>query len=336
MLNYLATQGMNAFSFLTFSLDGDDDNVYPHLPKITNATSWNDVEHTRFDISKMAQWEKVLEYADKKGIYMHFKTQETENDLKMDGGQLDIERKIYYRELIARFGHHLALNWNLGEENDIWQELNDPTNTIVKSYAQYIQDIDPYDHHIVIHTYPGQQDEVYAELIGSQSELTGASVQTNINNVHGDVLRWVQNSDTAGKKWVVANDEQGGANAGVAVDADYPTSQLPEDRNVEDNREAVRQKVLWGTLMAGGAGVEYYYGYQTGCDDLDCQDHRTRESKWNDARLALEFFDNYLRPYLLNLKSDDDITSENDDYVLAAPGQAYAIYLGMVVLPLLI
>ena len=27
------------------------------------------------------------------------------------------ERKLYCRELIARFGHNLALNWNLGEEN---------------------------------------------------------------------------------------------------------------------------------------------------------------------------------------------------------------------------
>ena len=25
--------------------------------------------------------------------------------------------KLYCRELIARFGHNLALNWNLGEEN---------------------------------------------------------------------------------------------------------------------------------------------------------------------------------------------------------------------------
>ena len=34
----------------------------------------------------------------------------------MDGGNLGPERILYYRELIARFGYHLALNWNLGEE----------------------------------------------------------------------------------------------------------------------------------------------------------------------------------------------------------------------------
>ena len=48
---------------------------------------------------------------------MHFKTQETENEQLLDGGNVGVERKVYYRELIARFGHHLALNWNMGEEN---------------------------------------------------------------------------------------------------------------------------------------------------------------------------------------------------------------------------
>ncbi len=326
MVNYLSGQGMNVFSFLTFSLNGDDGNVYPHLQETANATDWSNVSHTRFDVSKLAQWEKVFAYADKKGMYLHFKLQETENDQRMDGGQLSTERKLYYRELIARFGHHLALNWNLGEENDIWTELNDPNNDIVKSYADYISQIDPYRHNIVIHTYPGQQDEVYDPLLGSASQLTGASVQSGIGNIHNDVKKWVAASANAGKKWVVANDEQGSANAGVAVDADYPTANLPEARNVADNRADVRNKVLWGTLLAGGAGVEYYYGYQTGCDDLDCQDHRTRASKWKDAKIALAFFNNYLQPSLTAMASNDGLTADNGDYVFAKEGEIYVIY----------
>jgi len=326
-VNYLAGQGMNVFSFLTFSLDGDDDNVYPHLQRVSNATQYSEVYHDRFDVSKLAQWEKILEYADKKGVYMHFKTQETENDQKMDGGQLDRERKIYYRELIARFGHHLALNWNLGEENDIWQELNDPANNIVKSYAQYIREIDPYDHNIVIHTYPGQQDQVYNPLLGSSSVLTGASVQTGINNVHRDISKWVTESNLSGKKWVVANDEQGSATTGVAVDLNYPDGQLPETNSRADNRKAVRYRVLWGTMLAGGAGVEYYYGYQTGCDDLDCQDHRTRETKWQDAKIALDFFDTYLEGSVVEMVNDDGLTSTTNDFVFGKSGELYAIYL---------
>ncbi|MEM9327429.1 MAG: DUF5060 domain-containing protein [Bacteroidota bacterium] len=327
VIAYLSNQSMNAISFLTFSLDGDDDNVYPHLPKSSNATSWNGVHHDRFDVSKMAQWEQIMAYADQKGIYLHFKMQETENDRKMDGGQLGRERKLYYRELIARFGHHLALNWNLGEENDIWTRLNDPDNTIVKSYATYIKQIDPYDHNIVIHTFPPQKEQVYAPLLGPSSDLTGASLQEGENVSHDVVLEWVTRSAAAGKKWVVAYDEQNTANTGVAVDADYPDSQLTEPRLVADNRESVRQKVLWGTLMAGGAGVEYFYGYQTGCDDLDCQDHRTRQNKWDDAKITIDFFNSYLAKRAAAMINLDDLTPDDDDYVFGEEGELYLVYL---------
>ncbi|MEM8891701.1 MAG: DUF5060 domain-containing protein, partial [Bacteroidota bacterium] len=86
---------VNAFSFLTFSLDGDDKTISPHLTSSGNGNAWSKVHHDRFDVSRMAQWEKIFSYADKKGMFLHFKTQETENDQKMDGGNVGRERKIY-------------------------------------------------------------------------------------------------------------------------------------------------------------------------------------------------------------------------------------------------
>lgn len=72
----------------------------------------------------------MFAHAQRLGLHLHFKLQETEIDDRregrerlpaavpeaLDGGSLGPERKVYLRELIARFGHHLALNWNLGEE----------------------------------------------------------------------------------------------------------------------------------------------------------------------------------------------------------------------------
>ena len=95
------------------------------------------------------------------GLYLHFKTQETENDDQrlshertpgtvpeaLDGGAVGVERKLYYRELIARFGHELALNWNLGEENT-------QTPDEQRAMAAAFHELDPYDHLVVIHTYP--------------------------------------------------------------------------------------------------------------------------------------------------------------------------------------
>ncbi|MEM6699045.1 MAG: DUF5060 domain-containing protein, partial [Bacteroidota bacterium] len=317
-IKYLSDKGMNVISFLTFSLSGDDENVFPHLLKVdiptyntyNDADQWNlGVHHDRFDVSRMAQWEKLFEYADLKGMYLHFKLQEEENDQRMDGGNVGREHQLYYRELVARFGHHLALNWNIGEENTQSEQQR-------KDMAAYFTQIDPYNHNRVIHTFPGQKNSVYNPLLGNASTYTGASLQTanaNYNEVFSDVLNWVQKSANANKKWVVALDEPGNAEKGVDED--------PNDRKL------VRERVLWATLMAGGAGVEFYYGYQTSCDDLDCEDHRTRDQKYTDAAHALTFFQNHFQSYLPNVSNQNSITTTNDDYVLGKTNEAYAVYL---------
>ena len=330
MVHYLARQGMNAFSFLTFTLAGDDQNVFPHLLKVSVAEydslkpelQWDaGVHHDRFDCSKLDQWEQLFTYADLLGMYVHFKLGEEENETLMDSGKLGRERKLYYRELIARFGHHLAINWNIGEENGppIQPHMTDLQRV---SAIDFIAETDPYQNHLVVHSRPDLQDTIYAPLLGTSSKLTGASLQC-VNNevVHKDVRKWVSNSAKSGRKWVVTNDEQGSYKVGVAMDA------KGDQAGVVDNRREVRAKVLWGTFMAGGAGVEYYYGYQTGCGDLDCQDHRTRETKWKDAKNALNFFNNYLQPYLPDLKCMDEITAASDDYVLGKEGEVYVVYL---------
>ncbi len=68
------------------------------------------------DVSRLDQWEIVFGHGTQKGMYLHFKTSETENEMLLDSGDLGVQRRLYYRELIARYSHHLALNWNLGEE----------------------------------------------------------------------------------------------------------------------------------------------------------------------------------------------------------------------------
>ncbi|MCW5515552.1 DUF5060 domain-containing protein [Muriicola sp. Z0-33] len=318
-INYLSEKGMNAFSFLTMNVIGDGKDVWPWAAAnhgdLDGASGADATNRTRYDVSKLAQWEILFSHADSKGMYLHFKTQETENLELLDGNQLGTQRKLYYRELIARFGHHLALNWNLGEEFDIYDAA------LINSYADYIRSVDPYDHHIVIHSYPNAQNQLYNPLLGSSGQITGPSLQISIDNVHEDVKRWITTSANAGKKWVVANDEQGPYQAGVNADGNYSG-----DKGTQaDNRANVRNKVLWGTLMAGGAGVEYYFGYQTGETDLTAQDWRSRSTKWEDAKIALQFFEQQL-PYW-TMQSNDQITSSGNDYCLEKSGDVYAIYL---------
>lgn len=319
-ISYLASEELNVFSFLTFNVDGDDRNVFPHLLKepIPNYNSyasvkenigaWETMIHkTRFDVSKLEQWERIFEFAETKGMFLHFKTNETETDHLMDKGRFGVEGKLYYRELIARFGHHLALNWNLGEEN------NQPIAE-VKKIAAYISSLDAYNSHMVIHTFPNKDDR-YAELIGDQSPLTGASLQLSdpeFSDVHARVLKWRSKSNATGKKWALAVDEPGKANIAL----------LPDDEDPDHN--LARSRALWGTLMAGGFGVEWYFGYASPNSDLTCEDFRSRDLFWDQNRIALNFFNNYI-PFW-DMEPNDQLTRDEISYCLAKEGEVYAIY----------
>ena len=265
-LNYLSAKGVNGISFLTYNAGGDGDNVWPFVSR-------NDKFH--YDCSKLDQWGVVFDHAQARGLFLHFKLQEQENDdervgdklktgervgVALDGGRVGAERKLYLRELIARYGHHLALNWNLGEENT-------QSSDEQRQMAKYIVDTDPYPHPVVVHTFPPQQDKIYTPLLGAGSVLHGASLQNSWNVAHQRTLKWVGESAKAGRPWVVCNDEQGPAGLGVPPDKGYAGHDgVAVDKKEPDKKgytaDDIRKRTLWGTLTAGGAGVEYYFGYQ--------------------------------------------------------------------------
>lgn len=303
-LNYLASKGMNAFSFLPLNIAGDDQNVFPYV-------SYENYE--RMDVSKLDQWEQVFEHADKLGLFLHFKTSEAENQGLLDNGDVGPQRKLYYRELIARFGHHLALNWNIGEENGKWMGAHATpwqTSTQRLACAQYFYDNDPYRHHVVIHN--GQP---FYDLLGPESKYTGLSIQTNredFANVHGAVLRWRTLSKAAKKVWANAVDEPG----------DHRYSLVPDKVNPEHNN--ARQNALWGALMAGAWGIEWYFGYEHEHSDLTCEDWRSRDKMWDQSRYALSFFTDNEIPFW-EMEPMDDLT-ENDDFILAKDAEQFIIY----------
>jgi hypothetical protein len=328
-LNYLASTGCNAFSFLPYNAGGDGDDVWPFVER---------ADKLHYDCSKLDQWGLVFDHATARGLYLHFKLQENEIDdnrpgdgkkeavvpESLDGGKLGPERRLYCRELIARFAHNLALNWNLGEENTQSPEE-------IRDMARSLHDTDPYRHPIVIHTYPNQQDKVYPPLLGDQSALTGASLQNSWSQAHQRTLKWVTASAQASKPWVVANDEQNPADMGVPPDPGYAghsgeAVQGGKPYTMHD----VRKLCLWGTLMAGGAGVEYYFGYQLPQNDLNCEDFRSRDKSWDYCRIALEFFRKNRIPFWDMTNANTLIgnaKNDNSTFCFAKAGELYLIYL---------
>lgn len=304
-VNYLASKGMNVFSFLTMNIEGDDANVFPFIDYNT---------YDRYDCSKLDQWEVVFEHADKLGLFLHFKLMEQENQGLLDNGAIGANMKVYYREMIARFGHHLALNWNIGEETGDWAKSHQtpPLNTVQRlAAAAYFFENDPYHHHVVIHNPP-----MFEDILGPASNYTGISLQTgkpDFSMVHGRVLHWLEESEKAGKQWAVAVDEPGDARHSLLPDAEDP---------LHNN---ARINGLWGAFMAGAWGTEWYFGYDHPHSDLTCQDFRSRDLFWDQCKHLLDFFKNNT----IEIASTDnkDELVQSGDYCLAIPGELYIVFL---------
>ncbi|MGB5665779.1 MAG: DUF5060 domain-containing protein [Maribacter sp.] len=305
-INYLASKGMNAFSFLTMNIGGDDQNVFPYVDYNT---------YDRFDTSKLDQWEVVFEHADKLGMFLHFKTLEFENQGLLDNGGTGLYTKLYYRELIARFGHHLALNWNLCEETGDWADSvpTFPADAAERiRLAEYVSSIDPFKHHLVIHN-----GNWFDPIYGPNTKFTGASLQTNMEDfsrVHSQTLKVLKEAKDAGKVWAVAVDEPGDHRHSLIPDAEDPA---------HDN---ARKNGLWGAMMASAWGTEWYFGYEHPHSDLTCQDYRSRDLFWDQGRICLEFFKNN-NVRFWEMKPNDSLISSEGDYILANPGKSYVVYL---------
>jgi Domain of unknown function (DUF5060)/Putative collagen-binding domain of a collagenase len=298
-LNYLASEQVNSVYFLPCNLGGDGRETYPYIDPA-------DLLH--FDLSKLAQWELVFDHAQSLGIALHFVLNETEdgNENLHDNGNLGVQRKLYYRELVARFGHHLALFWNLGEENDYGsvQQIE---------FATWLRDTDPVGHPITVHTHLDQPAAQYDPLVGDPHfELT--SIQLAPDNAGDYTETWRFESADAGRPWVVMLDEISPAGTGVT------------DTNAAD----IRKRTLWPALLSGAGGVEWYFGYHDlplG-GDLRCEDFRTREPMWRVTRHARRFVLDHL-PFWEMRPADELLTGETGDggEVFAKEGEVYAIYL---------
>ena len=296
-LNYLAAKGVNSVYFLTYNLDGGDGR---------DTWMWTDAKvRDRFDTSKLDQWETVFSHMDRKGIMLHVVTQETENDRNLGGSAgLNPVRKLYYRELCARFSHHLALIWNLGEEN------NTPDSDR-KEIARYIRSLDAYRHPITVHTHNDKALEFYNGLFGDPN-FEATSIQGSMLNYNREAVTLRKRSADAGRKWAIFGDEQSRANTGVVPDSVDPGHDIP------------RIQALWGNLMGGGSGVEWYFGSSYPHMDINCEDFRSRDALWDQTRYALEFFRRYI-PFWEMEPANDLASGAKDARVLIGGEDVFVV-----------
>lgn len=307
-LNYLASKNMNAIYALTLNIEGDSKDVWPFL-------SHNRHDFLRYDVSKLAQWDIVFSHAERLGIIIQLVTQEKENELILDDGNTGLERKLYYRELIARFAHHKNIIWNMGEENGAapwWPHAQNDQQRY--AMIRHIKDADPYKNPVVIHTLPEEdmREPVLKNLIGYE-KLDGISMQIGtVTNIHQDIKKWLSLSHKSEKPWIISMDEIGPWHTGTPSDAD------------NTRIDTLRSEVLWSTLTAGGAGVEWYFGWLKPPNDLNAENLRSRDKMWDQSAIAHEFFKKI--PYSI-MKSADSLLRDTTNYCFSKPGEIYVVYL---------
>ncbi len=296
-LNYIQSQRMNSFSMSLYG--GDDKNVFP----------WTKVNNKFvYDVSKLEQWEIAFDHAETLGLMMHFKLAENENWDKLNRQTIN----VYYREMVARFGHHLAIEWNISEEY-----RGSASSALPR--INWLAAIDPWSTHRVIHTYPGEHNK-YDDWLAADAKLTGASIQSprtsNYKDVYkgkGGILTWINKSKSNNTPWVVSSDEQNSGKTGIFVSEDM------DNHNVI--KEA-RTRVLWKTMIAGGSGVMWYGG---GRGDFRTENFNRFGTLFKWSEYAVDFFKKNNIPFW-KMVNDDRLVSGSAN-CLAEVGKFYTIYL---------
>ncbi len=310
-LNYMASKEMNSLYFLVMNEHGDGDDVWPWTaPNVQD----------RYDVSKLAQWEIVFTHMDRLGIAMNIFTQETENDTILNKGALGMERKLFYKELVARFGHHLGIVWNLGEETN-------RTPDQLKAYATYIRQIDPYKHPIAVHNHvrvTGKRmegrpldpiKETLRPMLGYKDFEVPSVQMFDTTEVHSEIRKWRDLSEKKKRPWVVYLDEIGHWDIGVTTDTAS-----------NNNYDMVMRSSLWGSLLSGGAGTSWYFGgLDTPNNDMAAEDFRTRDQWWTISNNARSFFQDHL-PFW-EMQGHDELLSNKKAFCFAKKNEIYVVYL---------
>lgn len=272
--NYLSSKGVNSLYIMLQNVDGDGKNVWPWVSK-------KDSEH--FDVNKLAKWEDLFSFLQTKGIVLHLVFED-------DSGWTGFNRSMYYREMIARFGHHNGLYWNISEEYGENYSADQ-----IKSFAQRIRDLDAYAHPLTVHNV-GSLNAWNPFLGDDRFDLT--SFQTNTNPQNQSTITWRHKTRSAGRPLAISHDETG--------------------QFREPDRGKSRHMV-WSVYLGGGM-IELF------TRNVAKKGFPAFEEFWNDMRHAREFLE--ALPFWEMTPNNQLLVGRGGrKYCFAKEGAVYAAYM---------
>lgn len=135
-IDRLSQMGVNSIYLMINNIDGDRRDTWPWVGETEQQAKLNP---DRYDVARLQAWEDFFSYAQQKGIVLHI----VFND---DSAWRGYDQPLFSREMVARFGHHPGIIWNVGEEaNEIFSDREQ------LEYATWIRELDPYQHSVTVH-----------------------------------------------------------------------------------------------------------------------------------------------------------------------------------------
>ncbi len=213
--------------------------------------------------------------------------------------------------MVARFGHHNALIWNLCEEYNLGLDLKPQS---IREFAAYLAQLDTYDHPITVH-HSKDPVQSWKPFLGDEL-FSITSLQIGRGDIEPVVERFRRLTRQAGRALPIAVDEF------TVTTNNQPW--IPVDDSV-----ALRKEKLWPAYLSGGQ-VEFIVA-----ELLDTEDFRKYDALWKYIWYARRFMERHL-PFWEMEPADELLTGESvysgktsshDGQVFAKEGECYAIYL---------
>lgn len=277
-IDYLASKSINSIYLMLDNIDGDRKNIWPWVGETQVEAKLN---HERFDVAKLAAWENILDMIQQRGLVLHIVFED-------DSAWIGFNRAMYYREIVARFGHFNGLYWNMAEEYNEVYSANQ-----IKDFAQTLSDLDPYGHPITVHQQGGLTN--WEPFLGdSRFDLT--SFQTSSEPQNSAAADWFERVADSGKTIPVAFDES--------------TRLL-----ISTERDKFRH-VAW-SVYAGGGNYEVY----TRLGSAGYPEYEHIFADLGRAKKFLSALDYW------EMSPQNGLLTSGQGYVFAQGGETYLIYL---------
>jgi len=321
-LRYLEQQGVNSIYLLPLNLGGDGRDTHPFadipMADVGGLAPADPYAQLNYSVKRMQEWNTVFRFAMERGIMLNFMLWEQEHaNLEWLGygpdvphysganqppqGEMTWARRLYVKQMVARFGHLHALKWNLCEEASDPAQTNPYTGTTftmqeIEGIAAWLTRWDAYHAHpVTIHTDSNEYsiyDTILSQASGSPRApwLQATSLHLDANEAQHlgstgwqappspHVADYHRYSDfVEGARALFASHSPPGVVRRVVIDVDEPGGWVRGASGYSDfntrfddasyssvlaSAEGRRRTALYDILFSGG-NVDWYAGWRT-------------------------------------------------------------------------